>query len=67
MKYPRRTTKWCPKHPPPPASFRDRVRKWLGRSYHYKQGVWCDCPSAVVIVPTDTYLAVKHWLNGRMS
>ena len=56
MTYRRIKTKWCAKHPPPPASLRDRVRKWLGRPYHYKQGVFCDCPGAVITVSPETYL-----------
>lgn len=52
MSYPRITTKWCDQHRPPPTNFRQRVRKWLGKSYRYKQGVWCDCPSVTIELPS---------------
>jgi hypothetical protein len=59
MTYERISTKWCPRHPSPPINLRNRIRKWLGKSYAYKQGVWCDCPATVISVPTDTYSSLE--------
>jgi hypothetical protein len=52
MTYQRVSSKWCHKHKPRPINTHNRIRKWFGKSYSYKQGgSQCDCPSVAVTVP----------------